>query len=442
MMERRQFIGSLAGLLSPELLPALEAIAANPGAELPAIKAVTRLGTGRPEDEKFWSRVRDLFYVPRDVIYLNNGSLGLSHRVVVEAMYRHLLESESVRTTKYGDYPWWGYGPALEIRKKVSAFIGADPEEIALTRNATEGMNTVAAGLDLNPGDEVLMSDQEHPGGRSAWYQRAKRYGIAVKEFALPNPPRTPGEILNRLEASITPRTRVISVSHITTVTGGMLPVKDIAALARSKNIISLVDGAHAIGQLPLDMHDIGCDYYAASPHKWLYAPKGTGVLYCRKGMAEKLWCHTAGGTWDRPELGCERLTNIGTSNYSILVGMAAAVEFQEKLGKELIAGRERYLNNYLRKMLSDWEGVWFINGPPPELSTAMVKAALPLKKLGDFPIRMWEKHRIWLVTADGDEKLPASIRFSLPIYISMRDLDRTLEILKEELSKRKHQET
>ncbi len=388
MMERRQFIGSLAGLLSPELLPALEAIAANPGAELPAIKAVTRLGTGRPEDEKFWSRVRDLFYVPRDVIYLNNGSLGLSHRVVVEAMYRHLLESESVRTTKYGDYPWWGYGPALEIRKKVSAFIGADPEEIALTRNATEGMNTVAAGLDLNPGDEVLMSDQEHPGGRSAWYQRAKRYGIAVKEF------------------------------------------------------ISLVDGAHAIGQLPLDMHDIGCDYYAASPHKWLYAPKGTGVLYCRKGMAEKLWCHTAGGTWDRPELGCERLTNIGTSNYSILVGMAAAVEFQEKLGKELIAGRERYLNNYLRKMLSDWEGVWFINGPPPELSTAMVKAALPLKKLGDFPIRMWEKHRIWLVTADGDEKLPASIRFSLPIYISTRDLDRTLEILKEELSKRKHQET
>ncbi len=128
MMERRQFIGSLAGLLSPELLPALEAIAANPGAELPAIKAVTRLGTGRPEDEKFWSRVRDLFYVPRDVIYLNNGSLGLSHRVVVEAMYRHLLESESVRTTKYGDYPWWGYGPALEIRKKVSAFIGADPD--------------------------------------------------------------------------------------------------------------------------------------------------------------------------------------------------------------------------------------------------------------------------------------------------------------------------
>jgi len=121
---------------------------------------------------------------------------------------------------------------------------------------------------------------------------------------------------------------------------------------------------------------------------------------------------------------------------------MAAAMEFQEKLGKELIAGRARYLNNYLRKMLSEWEGIWFMNGPPPELSTAMVKTALPLKKLGDLPVRMWEKHRIWLVTGDGNEKLPASIRFSLPIYIATRDLDRTLEILKEELSKLKRQET
>jgi selenocysteine lyase/cysteine desulfurase len=349
-------------------------------------------------------------------------------------MYRHLLESETSRVRKYGEYPWWGYGPSLEIRRKVASFIGAEPDEIVLTRNATEGMNTVASGLELQAGDEILMTNQEHPGGRSPWYQRAKRYGIVVREFEMPLSPRSPAEILDRLEAAITLRTKVISVSHITTITGGMLPAREISGLARAKNIISLFDGAHAIGQLPLNMHEIGCDYYATSPHKWLFAPKGTGVLYCRKGMADRLWCHTASGTWDQRELGCERLTNIGTSNYSLLVGLAAAIEFQERLGKSLVADRGRYLNRYLRSQLEKIDGAWFMNGPPPDLSTSMVKVALPIQKLGDFPGRMWEKHRIWLQTGDGDGKVPASIRFSLPIYVRKADLDRTVNLIRTDL--------
>lgn len=434
-MLRRKFLSNFVGLSSTGMLASLEAMERDPGGDLPVWKSVASLGSGKADDEKYWAKVHELFYVPDGTLYLNNGSLGLSHRPVVEAMYRHLLESESASTRKYGEYPWWGYGPSLEIRQKIAAFIGAEASEVALTRNATEGMNTVATGLDLNPGDEVLLTDQEHPGGRSAWYQRAKRYGIVVKEFEIPKSPKSPDEILERLESVITPRTRVISVSHITTVTGGMLPVKEISRVAREKNIISLIDGAHAIGQLPIDMHEIGCDYYATSPHKWLFAPKGTGVLYCRKGMAEKLWCHTASGSWDKPELGCERLTNIGTSNYSLLVGLAASMEFQEKLGKELIAERGRYLADYLRRIIVERiPATWFVNGPPPYLSNSMVKAALPLKKLGDFPKGMWEKHRIWLQASDENEKLPASIRFSLPIYIRKRDLDRTIDLLAGEL--------
>jgi selenocysteine lyase/cysteine desulfurase len=434
MLDRRNFVTSLLGLGSLELLDTLEAAAANPQAELPTIQAVSALGPGRPDDEKYWQKVRALFYVSEDILYLNNGSLGLSHRAVVEAMYRHLLESENSSLRKYGEYPWWGYGPSIEIRRKVASFIGADPEEIVLTRNATEGMNTVASGLDLAPGDEVLMSDQEHPGGRSPWYQRAKRYGISVKEFEMPKSPKSTREVLGIVEGAITPRTRVISVSHITTVTGGMLPVKEIADLARRRNILSLFDGAHAIGQLPLDMHEIGCDYYATSPHKWLFAPKGTGVLYCRKGLAEKLWCHTASGTWDQRELGCERLTNVGTSNYSLLVGLVAAMEFQERLGKDLIAERGRYLNSYLRGLLSKIDGTWFMNGPPPDLSTSMVKVALPIQNVGDFPGRMWEKYRIWLQIGNGDGKVPASIRFSLPAYVGKSDLDRTVDLIKSDL--------
>lgn len=431
---RRDFVTTLLGAGAGASLPSLDAIARDPEAELPALREVAALGRGTPEDEKFWEKVRRIFYVPDDVLYLNNGSLGLSHRAVVEAIYRHLLLSETSRERKYGEYPWWGYGPTLEIRNRIASFIGAEPDEIALTRNATEGMNTVATGLDLNPGDEVLMSDQEHPGGRSAWYQRAKRHGIVAREFEMPLSPKSPGEILDRVASALTPRTRVISVSHITTVTGGMLPAREIAELARGRGIVTVYDGAHAIGQLPLDMRAMGCDYYATSPHKWLFAPKGTGVLYCRKGMAEKLWCHTASGSWDRPELGCERLTNIGTCNYSLLVGLVAAMDFQLALGKELIAERGRHLNRYLRGRLAEIPGAWFMNGPPPELSTSMVKVALPVKKLEGMPGRMWEKHRIWLQAGDGGGKLPASIRFSLPVYVRRRDLDLTMNLLREEL--------
>ncbi len=437
MVDRRDFIVSMLGVGSLESLSALEVATALPQAEVPALKAVSSLGPGKPEDEGYWERVRALFYVADDVLYLNNGSLGLSSRAVVEAVYQHMLETENARTRKFGEYPWWGYGPSLEIRKRVATFVGAEPEEIALTRNATEGMNTVSTGLDLNPGDEVLMSNQEHPGGRSAWYQRAKRYReITVREFEVPLSPKSPQEILARLEAALSPKTKVISVSHITTVTGGFLPVKEICALARSREIITLIDGAHAIGQIPLNLHDLGCDYYATSPHKWLYAPKGTGILYCRKGMAEKLWCHTASGTWDQGELGCERITNIGTSNYSALIGLIASIDFQERLGKELIAERGRYLSSYLRKLLKGIDGTWFMNGPPPEMSNSMVKVALPVQKLGDFIGRMWSEHKIWLSGGDGDGKIPANVRFSCPIYVRTLDLERTIDLLAAEIAK------
>jgi selenocysteine lyase/cysteine desulfurase len=409
-------------LLTPALLPALEE------------KSRWREWVSESDSTDYWQKVRHEFLLPDEISYLNNGSLGLSPRPVLEAMYHHLLETEAVRTRKYAEYPWWGYGPTLEIRKTVADFIGALPEEIALTRNATEGINTVATGLDLNPGDEVLLTNQEHPGGRSAWYQRAKRYGIVVREFELPVPPKSPAEILERLQGSITSKTRVISISHITTVTGGILPAKEICGLARNRNIISLIDGAHAIGQIPLNMHDMGCDYYATSPHKWLYAPKGTGILYCRKGMAERLWCHTASGAWDQPELGCERLTNIGTSNLSLLVGMVAAIDFHKKIGTDRILARQHSLARGLRSSLSEIKGVWFGNGPPPTLSAAMVKAMLPVQKIGEFAGKLWQDHKIWVTAADGDTRMPASIRFSCSIYVTEKDLDRTVLLLKKHL--------
>ena len=188
------------------------------------------------------------------------------------------------------DYPIWGYGPWNEFRDPLAAFVGCNRDEIALVRNATEANSYIANGIDMKPGDEVLMTDQEHPGGEQPWQLKAKRYGIVVKKVTLPKPVKTPDEVLNLFNDAITPRTRVIFFSHITTVTGVVLPAKELCALARSKGILSAVDGAHVTGMMQLNVHDIGCDMYTSSPHKWLQAPKGSGFLYVRDEVIDRMW--------------------------------------------------------------------------------------------------------------------------------------------------------
>ena len=169
-------------------------------------------------------------------------------------------------------------------------------------RNATEANSYIANGIDMKPGDEVLMTDQEHPSGEQPWRLKAKRYGIVVKMVTLPKPVKNPAEVLNLFNDAITPRTRVMFFSHITTSTGVVLPAKELSALARSKGILSAVDGAHVPGMMPLNVHDIGCDMYSASPHKWLQAPKGSGFLYVRDEVIDQVWSTVTTCWLGRPE--------------------------------------------------------------------------------------------------------------------------------------------
>ena len=150
-------------------------------------------------------------------------------------------------------------------------------------------MSFVANGLDLDPGDEVLLSFHEHPGGLQPWRLAAARRGVVVKELPFPIPTSDPSDIVGLFEAAITPRTKVISVSHVTFATGCMLPVRELAALARPRGIVTVVDGAHAIGMLHLDMHDLGMDCYASSPYKWMGAPVGSGFLYMRRDVQDRI---------------------------------------------------------------------------------------------------------------------------------------------------------
>ncbi|HXX00335.1 MAG TPA: aminotransferase class V-fold PLP-dependent enzyme, partial [Candidatus Acidoferrales bacterium] len=234
------------------------------------------------DEDAFWAAMRRQFLIPEDEVYLNNGTVGSSPAPVLRAIFDGYTTTERMDQEDPEDYPIWGYAAWNEFRDPLAAFVGCNHDEIALLRNATEANSYIANGVDMKAGDEVLMTDQEHPGGEHPWNLKAKRYGIVVRKVTLPRPVKDAAQVLNLFNDAIAPRTRVLFFSHITTFSGVVLPAKELCALARSKGIMSAVDGAHVPGMMRLNVHDLGCDMYSSSPHKWLFAPKGSGFLYVR----------------------------------------------------------------------------------------------------------------------------------------------------------------
>lgn len=301
------------------------------------------------DPERYWAELRRQWLLAPDHINLNCGSVGCSPLPVLNATIDHMLSAESFRE---GGYPWFGYEENARLRAlrdSLAAFLHCKRDELALVRNASEGNNVVCNGLDLKAGDEVLLTDQEHPGGRCCWEQKAARFGIKLKFVKLPKPPASIDEIVDCFDKAITAKTRVVSFSHITSPTGLMLPAKEICNLCRKRGVLSNVDGAHAIGQIPLNLHDLGCDFYTTSPHKWLMAPKGTGTLFIREELLDRLWVNIASANWNNKKHKAYRFSNFGTSNLSVMVGLKAALEFVQAVGPERIYKRIHQLATDVR---------------------------------------------------------------------------------------------
>jgi selenocysteine lyase/cysteine desulfurase len=304
------------------------------------------------DPDRYWAELRRQWLLAADRVNLNCGSVGCTPLPVLRAMIDHLLAAEEFREP---EYPWFGYDENRHLRglrDALAAFLGCRRDELALVRNATEGNNVVCNGLDMKPGDEALLTDQEHPGGYCCWEQKAARFGITLNHVKLPRPPASAGEVVDRFAAALTPRTRIMVFSHITSPTGLVLPVKEICQLARRRSVLTHVDGAHAIGQIPLDLHDLGCDFYASSPHKWLMAPKGTGILYVREELLERLWVNTAAAGWRNYAQKAYRFSSFGTSNLSVMVGLKAALDFLATLGPERVYRRIHELASRVRTIV------------------------------------------------------------------------------------------
>lgn len=412
MLSRRRFLRDLSsGVVAG-------AGAAYAGASL---EAVTQAGAPGCCETELWSKLRREFLLDPHWIYLNNGTLGPMPKSVyysVMERYRDLALEPGQPNTDQGAL-------GETVRAQVAAFVGASAEEIALTHNTTEGMSFVMGGLDLKAGDEILMTFHEHPGGREPCRIKAKRHGVVLKEVKWRAPAEDPAVILNAFSDAMTPRTKVLMVSHIMYQTGSLVPIKALATLARAKGILTVVDGAHPPGMLNVNMHDLGVDYYAASPHKWLMAPTGCGLLYMRRDAQDRVWPTMGSTGWDDPKRGAARFDRHSQRAWPLVMALGAAVEFQEAIGKDRVEARVRALQTRFREKIRAVPGIVFHTSANPELCGGLLAFTLPDLNNRDVVETMKRRHRVWIRTVDYDLN---AIRVSTHVYNSEADVDRCVE--------------
>ena len=372
------------------------------------------------DSEQFWSFIGKQFMLEQGLVYLNSGTTGAMPRPVFEAEIRYqrmLAENPKVRGL-------FERQVADEVRRKAARWIGADLEETALTHNTTEGLNIVAHGLPLKAGDQVLITDQEHPAHREPWRLRAKRDGIEVTEVKVPAPLPDAATFLNLFERAITARTRVIAVPHITTTTGTIFPAREISALARARGLWSLLDGAHCAGQIRVDVKQIGCDFYATSPHKWLHAPLGNGIFFVRKELQKTLWPLMGHSGWDtHPD--ARRYTTFGNRSWAGAAALGDAIDFAAPIGIDRMEARQRALMTEFRRRFLALGGIEPFNADDAALRCG--QSAFRLRNISAHQLATYlrEEHRIVVA-----EKSDNGLRIDTAYFVAPRDLERTVEVI------------
>ena len=423
MSTRRDF---LAGLAAPGLMLGTA----------PAARALRDAAPFAPDagadDAAVFAAARAQFLIPEGVTYCNTGTLGASPREVVDAVTDGIRRLETDLAAwpyeKPEGEPLTGYQQLLDVRAAAGRFVNASASEIALTQNATMGMNFLANGLDLAAGDEVVSTDQEHGGGISPWRLLVKRRGIVVRELKLePVFSDGPEGILKLFEAAMTPRTKVVMFSHITSGLGALLPARELCEMARSRGALAIVDGAQAVGQIQVDVNAMGCDAYVASPHKWLLAPKGTGFMYLRRDVQDRFWTTLASYQWDNHADGAFRFMQYGTGSVPVVEGFATALRFIEKIGMPRIERWDATLTKQLRGGLAGIPKVRMASPADPRLSAAITTFRVDGVKAKALQDALWAR-RV-RVRAQNDER---GVRLSAHLYVNPADVDAVLDVTRE----------
>ncbi len=412
-MNRRTFFRNSAGV------SALASLTTQFSGRAFAAPATTKLRS--PEeaatDEDFWAEVRNEFTIDRSIVNMNNGHVSPAPRTVQEAMRRYLDYSNMG--------PYHTMIQQLErgietARRLVASVAGCDPEELAITRNASESLEIAQLGIHLKAGDEVLTTNQDYGRMLTTFEQRARREGIVLKTISFPVPVSSMDDLYDRFEKALTARTKVILMSHITNRTGQIFPVRRISDMAHARDIAVIVDGAHAFNHFPYKISDLNCDYYGVSLHKWTFAPVGTGFLYVRKSRIKETWPLMAAG--ERRDDDIRKFEEIGTHPAANHNAICEAITFNQNIGIERKAARLRYLKDAWTAKLAQNSKIRILHNPNPEMSCGIGMFGLTEGDPRKLVTALQEKHGIY--TALNAHAEYTGIRVTPSVYTTMQEID------------------
>ena len=376
-------------------------------------------------DEKFWLSVRDQFVMPKELTMLNAANLCPSSGPVLETLYKVTKDMDqdpsADNRAKLGD-------GRENTRKLLAEFLRVTPEEIVITRNTSESNNLVSTGLDLKPGDEVLLTADNHPSNHTAWQEKAKRFGFKVIDVPVPNPHPGFDHYVEAFRKMITPQTKVISFTHLTSTVGDLFPAKEICKLARERGILTLVDGAQSFGLLDVDLSDIQPDFYSGSAHKWPCGPKENGVLYINKSAQPKIWASIFSAYPGR--VGVSRtFEGFGQRDEPAMIAFGEALKLQTTIGRAQIEKRSRELTSALIDGLQKINGVKIWTSQDASRRAAVLSfqpGNLDVRKLS---LALYQKDRIGCATRGGQDR--AGLRFSPHFYNTHADVEKTVAAVK-----------
>ncbi len=413
-LSRREFFSAV-------VKPAAAIILIQPALMHKALAAVKNT-TGPPEDiagdESFWFEIQQAYTADRSMINLNNGGVSPAPAIVQEAMKRHLDYSN----TSPAYSMWRILEPQREpIRQRLARFFQCDTEEVAFTRNASEGLQILQNGFDLDSGDEVLTTTQDYPRMINTFKQRECREGITIRQFPIPIPAENDDEIVELFEKNITPKTKLILMCHMINITGQILPVKKVVHLARKKNIPVLVDGAHSFAHFDFTLKDLDCDYYATSLHKWLCAPHGTGMLYVRRDKVAELWPLQAPVECSMDDI--RKFEEIGTHPAANYLAIGDALTFHQGIGSQRKEARLIYLRDRWAKKLEGHDRIRLHTSLQPGKACGI--ATIQIKGIDSSALvgHLWKKYRIFVVGIKHPEF--EGIRVTPHVYTTLEEIDR-----------------
>src|SRR5438477_114890 len=418
---RRNFLSlagkslGLAALSSSTIASLLKEIEA-------ATKSIAHLSPEQAAmDESYWSTIQNAFTVTRGIINLNNGGVSPSPRIVTEALVRYIWQQEDA--TAYT--MWQILEPQSEtIRTVLAEVFGCDREEIAITRNASESLETLLLGMDLKSGDEVLTTTQDYGRMLTTIRQREQREGIKLNLIKIPIPPKNINEITAAFERAITPHTRLIQIAHQINITGQITPIKAVCEMARARGVETIVDGAHSFAQFYFKQSDLSCDYFGTSLHKWLYAPKGTGLLYVKRDKIAKVWPLFAAEEKQKSDI--RKFEEIGTHSAAPKLAIGEALLFHNGIGGKRKEARLRYLSRYWMNRLKDVPKIRFNTSFDPNESCAIANVHIDGTNPEAVTKYLFDKHRIFAVPIMHEEF--QGIRITPNLYTTFSELDRFCE--------------